>query len=83
MTRRIRSVAFFVFLFILVACGGESAKDSCPVTVPSWLKFPEDSAVLDPPAYGYYYVNEDLSIWASARWTDNEDFPLHAGKEGN
>lgn len=40
----------------------------CPVTEPSWAKPPEDDAVLDPPAYGYYYLNEDGSIWASAWW---------------
>jgi hypothetical protein len=44
---------------------------------------PEDSAVLNPPAYGYYFVNEDSSIWAPAWWWGKEDYPLHAGKNGN
>lgn len=41
------------------------------------------SAVLSSPAYGYYFVNEDSSIWASAWWWGKEEYPLHAGKGGN
>jgi hypothetical protein len=66
----------------LVACTGTSAK-SCPLTEATWIKPPEDSAVLNEPASGYYFVNEDQSIWASAWWTGNEEFPLRAGEEGN
>lgn len=56
---------------------------ACPMTKPAWVLAPEDSAVLNPPAYGYYFVNEDSSIWASAWWWGKEKYPLHAGKEGN
>ena len=81
---RTRSLAIFLLFFVLVACtGASSTKNACPLTKPVWIKPPEDSAVQDPPAYGYYFVNEDRSIWASAWWTDNEDYPLRAGKEGN
>ena len=71
MTLRTRSLTIFLLLTILVACTStssqnNSAKDSCPLTKSTWVKPPEDSAVLDEPAYGYYFVNEDLSIWASA-----------------
>jgi len=88
MTRRTRSLAIFVLLSVLVACTSTSspsnlAKDSCPLTEATWIKPPEDSAVLDPPAFGYYFVNEDLSIWASAWQAEDEEFPLRAGEEGN
>ncbi len=63
------------------ASGNASA--ACPVTKPAWVLAPEDSAVLNPPAYGYYFVNEDSSIWASAWWWEKEEYPLHAGKNGN
>lgn len=59
-----------------------SASAACPVTEPTWVLSPEDSAVLNPPAYGYYYVNEDSSIWASAYWP-SEEYPLRAGEDGN
>jgi hypothetical protein len=39
--------------------------------------------VPDPPAYGYYFVNEDHSIWASAWQTIDEENPFRAGEEGN
>ena len=55
----------------------------CPVTEATWAKPPEDSAVLDPPAYSYYFVNEDRSIWSSAAWTSNGESFLRAGEEGN
>lgn len=60
-----------------------SSSDTCPVTEPAWIKPPEDSAVQNPPAHGYYYVNEDSSIWASAWWTGQEEYPLRAGEGGN
>lgn len=55
----------------------------CPVTQPEWIKPPEDSAVMNPPEPGYYYVNADRSIWASAWWTGQPDSALHTGKDGN
>lgn len=88
MTRHTRSLTIFVLLSVLVACTRTSspsnlAKDSCPLTKVTWIKPPEDSAVLDPPAFGYYFVNKDLSIWASAWQAENEEYPLRAGEEGN
>lgn len=53
----------------------------CPVTQPEWVKAPEDSAVLNTPELGYYYVNQDRSIWASAWWTGGE-YPLRVSEEG-
>jgi hypothetical protein len=53
----------------------------CPVTEPSWAKPPEDDAIPEPPVFGYYYVNPDRSIWASAWWTDSDD-PLRVSEEG-
>lgn len=55
---------------------------ACPVTEPEWVKPPEDSAVEGTPDYGYYYVNEDRSIWASAWWTGQEEDYLRANEEG-
>jgi hypothetical protein len=52
------------------------------VTEPLWVKPPEDAAVLNEPAYGWYYVNADRSIWASAGWTGQEDSYLRAGEGG-
>jgi hypothetical protein len=58
-----------------------SPEAACPVTEPAWVKPPEDSAVQDPPAYGFYFVNEDSSIWASA-WYVKEEDPLRVSEEG-
>ena len=56
---------------------GCSAKRNCPVTEPVWVKPPEDAAVLDTPEFGYYFVNEDSSIMASAWWARPEnEFPI-------
>jgi hypothetical protein len=55
----------------------------CPVTQPEWVKPPEDTAVMNPPEFGYYIMNADRSILASAWWFENEDYPLRAGKDGN
>jgi hypothetical protein len=80
----IRLLTIFLLLFTLASCAGlnSAKKTSCPVTEPAWIKPPEDPAVLDPPAFGYYFVNEDRSMWASAWWTDQEDYQLHVTEEG-
>ena len=57
--------------------------NACEVTEPAWAKPPEDSAVDSSPVYGYYYVNEDRSIWVSSWWTADGETFMHAGKEGN
>lgn len=51
--------------------GNDPAQEppTCPQTEPAWITPPDDAAVLDPPQPGYYFVNEDSSIWASAWWT--------------
>jgi len=55
---------------------------ACPVTEPDWAKPPDDAAVPDTPEYGYYFVNEDRSIWASAWWTEAKEYHLRASEEG-
>ncbi len=55
---------------------------ACPVTEPGWAKPPDDAAVQGSPEYGYYFVNEDSSIWASAEWTKAEEYRLLATEEG-
>jgi hypothetical protein len=47
-----------------------------------WAKPPDDSAVQGSPGYGYYFVNEDRSIWASAWWTGEEEHRLRVSEEG-
>lgn len=74
------STSFLLIAVFLISCTGT---EKCPVTEPSWVIPPEDSAVQNPPAYGYYFVNEDSSILASAWWTEHEEYPLRAGGEGN
>ena len=58
------------------------AKWNCPLTEPSWVKPPDDPAVNGTHEYGYYYVNPDSSIWASAWWKGHEEEYLRAGDEG-
>ena len=76
MNQRIRFSSILVLIFsILMNCC--SAKRNCPVTEPVWVKPPEDAAVLDTPEFGYYFVNEDSSIMASAWWARSEnEFPI-------
>jgi hypothetical protein len=88
MTVLTRSLSMFILLSVLVACTGappaeSTSAHSCPLTEPVWVKPPEDSAVQGSPEYGYYFVNEDRSIWASAWWTGQEEYHLRAGEEGN
>lgn len=86
-----RSFALILWLslaFILVACNSAPSAeadtaDSCPLTEPVWLKPPEDSAVLTPPEFGYYFVNDDRSIWAGAWGAGADGYHLLAGDEGN
>lgn len=88
---------FMVNLFIsavLTGCAlidtiylGKSKTDvaqdyECPVTEPDWIEPPKDSAVQGPPTYGYYFVNEDHSILASAWWEGNEEYLLHSSEDG-
>lgn len=76
---------FFISLMLigvfLTAC---SRTETCPVSEPTWVIPPEDSAVQGTSDYSYYFVNADSTIWASAWWTGwEEEYPLRAGEEGN
>jgi hypothetical protein len=71
-----------VFISILLTGCAASGKTACPRTEPVWAMPPEDSAVLDPPVYGYYFLNEDRSIWASAWWEEQEENSLRVSDEG-
>jgi hypothetical protein len=87
MLKLTRSLTIFLVLFGLAACtspspGEKTSADSCPLTEPVWIKPPVDAAVPDPPGYGYYFVNEDSSIMASAWWTGQAETFLHAGNQG-
>ena len=59
---------------------GTSA-NACLLTEPVWVKPPADAAVLDPPAFGDYFVNEEHSIWASASWAIDEEDGMNVSKE--
>ncbi len=89
LSTRMRALAkapFFIFQLLmsilLTACTAmNTAARDCPITEPTWAKPPEDSAVQNAPAYGYYFVNEDSSMWASAWWTKQEENYLRAGED--
>jgi len=66
---------------LLTGCA-TSGKAACPVTEPDWVLPPGDSAVSGPPAHGYYFLNEDRSIWASAWWEEQEENYLRVNEEG-
>ena len=59
-----------------------TSADACPVTEPVWVKPPDDAAVQNEPEFGFYFVNQDRSIWASASWTEAEGYPLRVNEEG-
>lgn len=80
MTLFTRSTIVIVSLSVLTAC--TAAGTSCPVTEPEWLLSPDDPAILNPPAYGYYFVNEDQTIWASAWWANPEEYQWNADDNG-
>ncbi|NOH01544.1 MAG: hypothetical protein HND47_06025 [Chloroflexi bacterium] len=76
MSRRIGQVSLAVLIAIALLSGC-AAKNNCPVSEPVWVKPPVDAAVMNPPEYGYYFVNEDSSIMASAWWVEpHKDYPL-------
>ena len=80
MTTHIRFSLILTIAFLISACG--TKRNSCTVTEPVWTLPPDDPVVNDPPAYGYYFINEDRSIWASAWWTGKEESYLHATEDG-
>lgn len=78
-------VPFLLTILLLTGCtvfDRTFSRSDCPLTEPVWAKPLEDSAVLDPPVEGYYFVNEDRSIWASAGWAESEDYELHRREDG-
>lgn len=86
-----QALSFVMQVQLIKADAGESPVSKaqsalsriCPVTEPEWLLAPDDAAVQGPPAYGYYYVNEDHTIWASAWWskTGEAAYHLRAGQD--
>lgn len=83
-----RVFVWYLPLFLFAACTAiqpveNAAADTCPLTRPAWLTPPDDAAVLNAPQPGHYIVNDDQSIWASAGWAGEPDYPLRAGDEGN
>jgi hypothetical protein len=59
-----------------------TSANACQVTEPEWLKPADDPAVQNPPDFGHYFVNQDLSIWASAWWPVEEEQYPRLNKEG-
>lgn len=68
-------------LIVLVACL-TAQSTACPVTEPALIEAPPDPAVSGDPGLGYYYVNEDASMWAAAWWYGEEAQWLRATEEG-
>ena len=77
--------ALFLVLGLAACTGVQVVKgtsaNACLLTEPLRVKPPEDSAVLDTPTYGNYFVNEDRSIWASASWVTEKGFRLNVAEE--
>lgn len=77
---------FVLAIVFLVSCTAQAAPtatisdNACHITKPVWDKPPNDSAVQDAPEYGYYFLNEDRSIWASAWWANQDENYLHSNK---
>jgi hypothetical protein len=82
MTLTTRQIAIFLCLAMLAACTRVFAREDCPITQPVWAVHPADSAVPGEPSYGYYYVNEDSSIWASAWWSEEDGSLFRVTEEG-
>lgn len=80
-TALLRALIFILSLALLL--GGCSGFDACPVSEPVWVIPPDDPAVQNSPDYGYYFVNEDRLIWASAWWAGEEGYHLRVGEQGN
>ena len=85
---RTRLLTAILFLLIGAACSSSTEKgiyteNSCLPTEPQWSKPPEDAALSGPPEYGYYFVNADQFIWASAWQVKDAENPFRAGDEGN
>ena len=81
--RELRPLIYILLVGIFLAsCQISNQESTCPVTEPAWVKPPEDSAVSGTPEYGYYFVNEDRTILASAWWIDQGEVYLRAGEEG-
>jgi hypothetical protein len=84
---RFLPITLILFLSILLSgCRAvervlSGTTSDCPETEPAWVKPPADAAVSGPPAYGYYFLNEDRSIWASAWWEDAEVYMLRANED--
>lgn len=88
MTLLTRLSIIFLCLSALVACTGTSPTESdlansCAITEPVWAKPPNDAAVQGEPGFGYYFINEDQSIWAAAWWAEPElEYLLVASENG-
>jgi len=87
MTLLTRLFKIMLLLSVLTSCTASpsivnTSASPCPVTEPVWIKPPEDAAISDSPAFGYYFANEDRSILASAWWIGQEDYQLHVTEEG-
>jgi hypothetical protein len=76
-----RKFVHFLLLVFSAACSSAPEKTACPITDPLWARPPADAAVQGDPGDGYYFINEDRSIWASAGYTQ-QDEPLRMHGEG-
>jgi hypothetical protein len=77
---KLPSRLYLLYLFICIVLSACSATQPCLVSEPDWVIPPEDSAVHGSASHGYYYVNGDSSIWASAWWFGHEENYLLPGE---
>jgi hypothetical protein len=80
-----RVLVILLFCCVITGCTSSAprtSKEDCPLTEPVWEKPPADAAIQDTPAYSYYFVNTDRSIWASAGWEGKEDTALQVSDDG-
>jgi len=63
-----------IALFVLAMFSSGCTPASCSPTQPRLLTPPDDEAVSGPPAEGYYFANQEQTIWASAWFVDADEF---------
>jgi hypothetical protein len=78
---KLRAILILLAVSVFLIGCKENSESDCPITDPVLIKPPEDSAVSGTPEEGYYYVNQDQTIWAGAWWIDQDEEFLRAGKE--
>lgn len=75
-----RFTVLTVVLVFLAASSGCATPAGCTPTQPLLLTPPDDEAISGPPTEGYYFVNEDRTIWASAWFVGADEMEYDPGE---